>query len=449
MKQLVMVLSLVVLAACMQEETGSEKAEERVTPVQVDTVQKDDFVIEREISGSATAGEQAPVTAKTPGELVTLNVEKGDRVEKGETIGVVDPGNGESQVELQELAVRQAEQQLENARLSKEQAAAGVENAEDQVTLAKQASQSEKSQTAQAAEAAEQQYEQAKQLADETQKLFKEEKIPEALYEQAANRAEQAQAQMKQLSGQAPASASAVAQAEAQVDQAEQQIEQADMAVEQAELQVEQANVQLEQAKEQAANEAVTAPVSGEVASLNASEGDLVTNQQPFATVVSLNPMTITASVTAEQLDLFNKEEELKVNIGALEDEVTATVTYVSSVPDDTGLYPVEARVDNGEETIKPGMMATFLLPEKVVEDTLIIPTDSLVEENEETFVYQIVDEKAVQVAVEVVERQTDQVAVTSEDLPSDADVITSGQLTLTDGDLVRVMKEDSPDEAR
>lgn len=444
MKRLIfMFMVLFFVTACNQEE-ANEEIEERITPVKVESVKKEDFVVERKLVARATAADTSPVLPETPGELATLNVAKGDRVEEGETVAVVRPGgNVDNQVELQQIALRQAQTQLENAQVSKEQAAQGVENAKEQVDLAKQASQSEANQTAQAAEAAKQQYEQAKQLADETKKLADEGTIPDALYQQAKNRADQAYAQYQQLNGQQPQSSSAVAQAEAQVDQAEQQLEQARVAVEQAELQVEQANVQLNQAQEQAENEAITAPTSGEVSTLNASEGDMVSNQQPLATIVSLDPMTITASVTADQLSLFEKGAELTVDLPSLEEQVSSTISYVSSVPDDTGLYPVEATVSNEDEKIKPGMMATFLLPENVVENTLIVPTDSLVEQNDETFVYQVVDEKAVQVLVSVLESQSDFTAV-SGNLPEDATVITTGQLTLSDGDQVTIMEEDS-----
>ncbi|ARI76099.1 efflux RND transporter periplasmic adaptor subunit [Halobacillus mangrovi] len=443
MKRISMLLLLTVSLAACSGDDSEEVTEERVTPVEIEKAVKDDFIIDREIVGRASTANSSPVTARTPGELVTLNVEKGDRVEEGETIGVVDPGNGENQVELQQLAVRQAEKQLENAQITKEQAALGVENAEKQVNLAKEAAKSEESQTSQAVEAAHEQYQQAQQLADQTKKLVDEGAIPEALYQQAQSRADQAKAQYQQLKGQQPQSTSAVAQAEAQLDQAQQQLEQAQVGVDQAELQVEQANVQLNQAKDQTANEAVTAPTSGEISTLNASEGDFVTNQQPFATVVGLNPMTVTASVTADQLSLFEKGEELEVAIDSINQTVPSTIQYVSSVPDDTGLYPVEAQVDNEDEKIKPGMMATILLPEIVVENTWIVPTDAVVEEGNETYIYHVVDEKAVRLDVEVVEAQTDRTAIEA-DLTGDAQVITTGQLTLSDGGKVTIMKEDA-----
>ncbi|RWZ59005.1 efflux RND transporter periplasmic adaptor subunit [Halobacillus fulvus] len=439
-RMLAFMVLLMVVAACSNQE--EPEVQERVTPVETQAATKGDFIVDREIVGRADTPNASQVISETPGELVTLNVKKGDRIEQGETIAVVDPGTGDSQVELQQIALQQAESQLENAQVSREQAALGVENAREQVELAEQAAQSEQSQTAQAVQQAEDAYNQAKQLADQTHKLVEEGVIPEALAQQAQNRASQAQAQLQQLQGQQPQSSSAIAQAEAQVDQAEQQLEQAQIGVDQAVLQVEQANVQLEQAQEQAENKAITANATGEVTTLNASEGDLVTNQQPFATIVSLNPMTVSASLTPEQLPLFTEGEELEVVVDSIDQTVTSTVEYVSDVPDDTGLYPVEATVDNSEETIKPGMMATFLLPEIVVENTWIVPTDAIVENGGESYLYYVEEDQAIRVDVTIVESQTEETAIEA-DLPEQAEVITSGQLTLTDGAQVTIMEED------
>ncbi len=444
MKRIVtFVFLLVVLAACSSND-AAEKPKERITPVETSPITKGDFVVQRKIVGRATTADSSPVISKVPGELASVKVSKGDRVKKGATIAVVDPGDGSNQVELQQLAVEQAQKQLENAQIAKKQAQAGIDNAQEQVKLAKQAVQAKASQSSAAAKAAKEQYQQAKQLAEQTKKLADKGTVPDVLYQQAKSRADQAYAQYQQLQGgQASGGSSSVAQAEAQVDAAQQQLDQADVGVEQAKLQVEQAQVQLDSAKDQTSNQVITAPSSGEVSSLTASKGDYVTNQQPFATIVGLNPMTVTASLTPEQLNLFKKGKKMKVDIDTLKDPLQSEVTYVSSVPDDTGLYPVEATVDNKDEKVKPGMMATFLLPETVVENTIIVPTDAVIEDGDKPYVYKVVDDKAVKVTVKVEESQTDRTAITG-DITTKDQVITSGQLTLTDGGKVSVMKEEA-----
>ncbi|MCP3032898.1 efflux RND transporter periplasmic adaptor subunit [Halobacillus sp. A1] len=437
-----LLITAATLTACNNDEEDAETQEERTTPVEVAEISEGDFTVDRKIAGRAASDEPTPVLPSAPGELVTLNVAKGDRVVEGETIGVVTPTTEGSQVELQEIAVRQAESQLDDAQTQYDQALEGVENAEEQVDTAREASSSEIDQTISAAES---QFESAQQLAQETQNLFDDGIIPESLNQQAQGRADQAESQLNQASDQGGMSSSAVAEAEAQLRQAEQGLAQAESAVEQAELGLEQAQIQLEDAEEASENEAVMADEAGEIASVNASEGDNVTNQEPFATIVSLNPMTITASVTDAQLSLFEEGEELEVEIPTIEETVTATIDYVPSVPGDTNLYSVEATVDNEEENIKPGMMASFLLPETIVEDSLIVPSNAVVEQGSETYVYQLAGEEGEEVErvdIEILEAQTDRTAI-SGDLESDAEVVTSGQLTLTDGAKVEVMKED------
>lgn len=52
MKRLLLLFILLFfVTACMQEES-SEETEERVTPVKVDRVENEDFVIERKIAGA-------------------------------------------------------------------------------------------------------------------------------------------------------------------------------------------------------------------------------------------------------------------------------------------------------------------------------------------------------------------------------------------------------------
>lgn len=439
---IVALLSIGLISGCSNNEEPEEEVE-RVTPVETAVVEKGDLSIERKIIGRTAPADTSQILPRTPGELVALNVEKGDRVEKGDAIGQVDAQDTQSQVELQENAVQQASKQLENARISRRQAALGVENAKKQVDAAKEAQQARAEQSKGQEQAAYQQYEQAKELADQTKKLADEGTIPEVLYEQAKNRADQAYAQYEQAKNQTAPSSAEVEQAEAQVDQAEEQLAQAEVGVEQAQLQVEQAQVQLNQAREQNSNNTISAPSSGEITSLDAKVGDMVSNQQPIGAIVALNPMTVEATVTSDQLNLFEKGQEIDVAINGVDEPVTSTVDYVASVPNDTGLYPVEATIENEEEAVKPGTMATFLLPETVVSDTFLVPTEAVVEEGGEAYLYEIVDEVAEKVEVTIVEAQSDLTAVEG-DLQAGAEIVTTGQLTLSDGAKVSIIKEDA-----
>ncbi|SDX80059.1 efflux RND transporter periplasmic adaptor subunit [Salimicrobium album] len=369
-------LLLILLAACSSDETEEEKT--RVTPVETEEIREGTFTVEREILARAEPSATSPVVPGAPGEITFISVEEGDSVERGDALAEITPGQGESQVELQENALAQARQQLDQAIASRDDAEEAVERAKNQ-------------------------------------------EAPEG------------------LSGLLGPSEQEL---EGQVAQAEQQLSQASSAVESARLQVEQAEIQLEQAREQSGPETLTSPRSGVVTSIQGNVGDMATNQQPFATVVSLNPALITASITAEQTSLFEEGAKYQVDVEASDEPVEAQLTNVATVPGDTGLYSVEAEISNPDGSIKPGTTAVFQLPETVVENTTIIPTEALVETSDETFVYKVEEKKAVKVPVSVESSQTEESAVTGDVSEGDS-VVTSGQVTLTDGAEIRIIGED------
>ncbi|WP_226036327.1 efflux RND transporter periplasmic adaptor subunit [Aquibacillus saliphilus] len=186
----------------------------------------------------------------------------------------------------------------------------------------------------------------------------------------------------------------------------------------------------------------IEAPSSGEVSTLNAKEGGMVSNTDPFAMIVNIDTIKIQLNVTAENLSIFEDNDEATVRFDSIDLEEKAEIDYVPSVAGETGLYTVELSVDNKDKKIKPGMTAVVYLPESVVKDSLQIPTTALVEETDQAYVYKIEDDKATKVKITVIESKSDLTAIEGEISAGDT-VVTSGQLTLTDGSKVDIMKEE------
>jgi|GEM_PF-2522793 len=193
--------------------------------------------------------------------------------------------------------------------------------------------------------------------------------------------------------------------------------------------------------KSQAGTEEVRAPKDGEVAHLDVSEGDLTPEDEPFATIIDLEEMFVEASVTKDVRSLFKKDDELDVSID--DETFTATITSISKMPDDSGLYPVKAVVTNEDEYILPGMVAEIHVPETSVEDTLIVPTEAVIEESDDIFVYVLEDDKAIKTDVTVKDTQSDKTALEG-DLEKGDEVVINGQLTLSDGSKVEVTEEEN-----
>lgn len=439
-------ITLFLISACSQETQSDNQGEERVTPVETAIVTKGDLQVEKEVIGRAMPDTNIGVVPKANGELIELTIDRGDMVEKGQVIGRVDAGNAQENVELQEIALRQAKSQLKSSQNQRDQAEQSLQDAQERLEQAKIQNEDNSTSSSVNVENARIQYEDAQRQVERLKKLYDEGAVSLQEYEQAQVQAEQAknqleQAQKSQQTGTSTGQSS-LQQAKIGVTQAEQQLDNAQNSVEQSQLQVEQAQVQLRQARNQAADTTITATAAGEVVQVNAEVGDMVSNQQAIATVVNLNPIKIEASVAAEELPLFEKDKEIPAYINPIELDEQASVSYISPVTNDSGLYPVEAVIANSNSQIKPGMMVTLQLPEITVENSILVPTSAVVEENDEAFVFVIEEDRAKKAPVTIVRTQSNITAVKGE-LSEGDQVVIKGQLTLADGNKVSIMKED------
>ncbi|KGX91018.1 efflux RND transporter periplasmic adaptor subunit [Pontibacillus marinus] len=441
-----MLLVMLIISACSQETQSGEEKEERITPVETALVSKGNLQVEKEVIGRAMPDTNIGIVPKANGELIQLNVARGDTVEKGQVIGRVDAGNAQENVELQEIALRQARSQLKSAQNQKDQAQQGLQDAQERLKQAKIQNENNDTSSSVGVDNALIQFQDAQRNEQRMKELYEEGAVSLQKYEQAQVQAQQAENQLEQArkslqtgnsSGQ-----SSLQQAKIGVTQAQQQLDNAQISVEQAQLQVEQAQVQLRQARNQAADTSITATATGEVVQVNAEVGDMVSNQQPIATVVNLNPIKVDATVAAEELPLFKKGKDIPAYINPIELEEQANVSYISPVTNDSGLYPIEAVIANSNSQIKPGMMVTLQLPEITVENSILVPTSAVIEENDEAFVYIIEEERAKKTPVTIVRTQSDITAVKGE-LSEGDQVVIKGQLTLADGNKVSIMKED------
>ncbi|SHH60548.1 efflux RND transporter periplasmic adaptor subunit [Virgibacillus chiguensis] len=188
----------------------------------------------------------------------------------------------------------------------------------------------------------------------------------------------------------------------------------------------------------QAGSQSIRAPKDGKLVQLTANEGEMVSQEEPLAIVADFHPLTVELSVTASDRKLLEEDDELPLHIEGK--EWKATITSVGSVPNDTGLYPVEAEIDNEDSELLPGMTAQLIVTETTIKDAIVVPTTAVEEQGGESFVYIVKDKQAKRVDVSVEESQTEETAIEG-DVKSGDQVIVKGQLSLKDGSQVKVAK--------
>ncbi|WP_018930760.1 efflux RND transporter periplasmic adaptor subunit [Gracilibacillus lacisalsi] len=190
-------------------------------------------------------------------------------------------------------------------------------------------------------------------------------------------------------------------------------------------------------------NITVEAPADGVISQLEAKEGSMVSNQDPLATIIDLEQLTVQLQVPDVQLDLFEKGKEVTLLLQSAEEEtLEAEIEYVADAANEAGLFPIDLSFDNETTHYKAGVIATVVLEDTVIENSLLIPTAALVEENDDTYVYVVEDDTAKKVEIDVQATQSELTAIQAE-LNEGDQIITSGQLTLVDGSKISVVEED------
>ncbi|WP_188207580.1 efflux RND transporter periplasmic adaptor subunit [Alkalibacillus aidingensis] len=191
----------------------------------------------------------------------------------------------------------------------------------------------------------------------------------------------------------------------------------------------------------------IEAPMDGMLDEVNMVEGRMITNEEPVAIVLEVDPLELTFSVTAGNRDHFSKGDEVPVSISQIDYEGEAEITYVSSTAGENGLFDIEAELEQPhDDEIPAGVTAQVYLEELIAADAFVVPTEAIVDRGADRYIFTVEDGVAKRVEVDVVTMQSAETAVeiVEEDAISEGDpVIVRGQLTIADGHPIRIVEED------
>lgn len=452
-------VSSVVVAGILVGCSNTEEVfqEVRETPVEVGEVRFGNLDGTNQITGTIVSENEVNVVPKAGGELVELNVQRGDVVKRGDVIARIDDSDERNAVEQEQARLRQAQTALQRAETGRSsaqgsvtQAEASLRQAEAQLQEAREQRNNNISNMDLDIRNAELAFEESKKNLERMKVLYDDGLISTQQYEDAVNaesRAKIALDQVKLAESQARSEVS-LASIQASVDSArvgvqtsQSAVREAEIGIREAESGVEQAELALEQAQKRLDDKVIKSPSSGEIIALDAELGELVSNQ-PIAQILSLDNVKVSVNVTAEQLMLFERGDVVDIRVAGQDELLSGEITYISSTSAGSGLFTVEAEINNSERSLRPGMVASILLDEILAQDSVIVPTRAILDRSGETFVYIVEDGIAVRKDVEVIRYDTDYTAV-SGDVNEGNRVIIRGQNLLDDGDLVQVVEEE------
>jgi len=354
------------------------------------------LVDQRTIAARVEPTHDSRIAASAGGKVVSVLVDVGDSVEKGQTLIQLDDSNYRNQLENARLA-------LQKARLNLSSTEKRIQEQEGQLISQRQA---------------------AKDNLELTQKKLDEVKALYAIGAAAANDVQQLEVALEQAKANYAAAEAAY----------KKWLRSRDEDLKQLRLQVDQASVAVKQAEKALADTRITAPFAGEVADRFVDVGAFVGPGAPTVRLVS-GPQEVSFKLPPDDVSRLLNDDLKLLYLGR---EYPLQILRTSPVPGQDLLTRVTAKPldESGLPLGAAGTVAYSLL---VGEGTLV-PAGALRSENGQTYVFAAENGKARAYAVELVGESKGTAVING--LPEEVnEVIYPLPQDLTDGSPVEVVR--------
>ncbi|HEY0172779.1 MAG TPA: efflux RND transporter periplasmic adaptor subunit [Pyrinomonadaceae bacterium] len=355
-----------------------------------------------EATGSLAADEQTDVAPIVGGRVVSVGVDLGSFVQKGQVIAQLDAGDARLRLEQAQAALAQA-----NSNVAQAEARIGLRAGQrfDPVRVAEVG-------------AARAGFDLAEKNLRRHEQLLESGDISRAAYDQQRAQRDQLREQYQAALAQANQSYAAVQTARAATQAA---------------------RVSVEQAQKGVRDVTIYSPISGFVTERTADVGEFVSTSMKIATVVRTNPLRVRIDVPEQAIATVRPGQSVSVSVSTYPDRSFAgRVARVSpNVSQQSRTLTVEAEVQNGENLLKPGQFATIrvLMPQS--DPAVLVPSRAVRTDGTTARVFVIRDGVAQERLVATGRQDGDLVEVKG-NVTADELVATSNVEQLADGAPVR-----------
>jgi RND family efflux transporter MFP subunit len=190
-------------------------------------------------------------------------------------------------------------------------------------------------------------------------------------------------------------------------------------------------------------NNKLLSPISGIVTARNYDNGDMYAGGTPIYTGQQIRPVKLLVNVSETYFTQVKKGQEVEVRMDVYPGEKFVGKVHLvyPTIDSSTRTFPVELKVDNADERVRPGMFARVTLSFGVL-DHIVVPDLAIVKQagSGDRFVYVYKDGKVSYDKVELGRRMADRYEILS-GLTDGDQVVVSGQSRLVNGIDVEVVK--------
>lgn len=421
-----LVISLALFAGYKVKENkdsqaaSKKNARPKTVPVTVINPKNGYFSTAITVSGTISPKDEVQITPKANGRLLSLLTEEGALVKKGQLIGTIDHSEIDSQIAQSEAKVRIAKANL---------------NLSINGPLKPQIRQSEALIGQQEAN--------LRELQASKANLQSELNSYQTLYDKGLITRQQlnsSQTQVEVLNQQIKAAAQ-------QIESSRQALKLLTNGTRPEEIEVNRGSLDNAQAevnlyKAQLANYNIISPISGVVTRKNLSSGSLVSQTTPIITVSTLAQPEVIMNVPENEIENIKIGQKIEVKTSANSKNVYQgrVKSIYPNIDNVTRLGRVKADLTSSHN-LKLGMMLVCNIYTVEKNKALTIPTDSVLKDKKQTFVYTVVDNKAVKKDIVLGIEEPDTTEIIS-GLKTTEKVILKGNTFVKPGTLIEVQPE-------
>jgi multidrug efflux pump subunit AcrA (membrane-fusion protein) len=195
----------------------------------------------------------------------------------------------------------------------------------------------------------------------------------------------------------------------------------------------------------------IKSPIDGVVTDRPLYVGDLATANQPLLTVMNISKLIAKGHIPQSEAAQLKVGNPAQLKVPGMDDPIEGKVTLVSPALD-PGSTTVEVWVEakKPNPALRPGITVQVAMTAKTVKDAVVVPATAVFKNPEGNGNYVLVagtDDKAHQKPVQLGIRNGEDAQIASGINPGDP-VITSGGYAVPDGTKIKVEKPEAPEKA-
>jgi membrane fusion protein (multidrug efflux system) len=156
------------------------------------------------------------------------------------------------------------------------------------------------------------------------------------------------------------------------------------------EAQVKTSKAALENAELLLSRCTITAPISGVIRRLDATEGLLLSVSDPVAEILQVDRVKAVVGIPESDVALVRNIEEVTLTIQALGNrEIVGRHHFLAGSPENGArLYRFELAIDNKDNLIMPGMFFRAQLVKRVIPNAVAVPLFTVIKREDQQFVF-------------------------------------------------------------